>query len=112
MSGVGYIFLVLFAITLFVMYIAIRRAWASTLRTGGLGAALCLVFAVLFALTRDTINTVQVIVSGIAGLGFAGVVVAGASFFRANQPPAGVRLVSSQEEAKRGQDDHHSETPE
>ena len=57
MSSVGYIFLVLFAITLFVMYIAIRRAWASTAESGSIGAVLCLVFAILFALTRDSINT-------------------------------------------------------
>ena len=49
----GYLFLVLFAITLFVLYIAVRRAWGHTLYNGLVGAILSMVFVILFSLTSE-----------------------------------------------------------
>ncbi|NDJ78583.1 MAG: hypothetical protein GYB65_20225 [Chloroflexi bacterium] len=107
----GYIFLALFGITLFAMYIAIRRELTRTLYIGGLGAGLSIVFVMLFALTQEKTSTLQAIVAGIVvGLGFAGAVVVIAVFFRTNQPATGVKVVSqpTQEEITNGPEDHYS----
>ncbi len=91
----GVIFLALFAITLFVLYIAIRRAWGDTLTTGGIGAILSLLWVVLYALLHEETSVAQAIFAGVVvGIGFAVFVVIIARFFRANQPPPGLTLVS------------------
>jgi hypothetical protein len=105
----GYLFLALFALTLFVMYIAIRRAWAPTLTIGGVGAILSVLFVILYALTNEKTSTEQAIFAGIvAGLGFAGTVVVIATFFRANQPSTDITLVtqSPQEDRQHERRDH------
>jgi ABC-type Fe3+-siderophore transport system permease subunit len=111
----GYLFLVLFAATLFVLYIAVRRAWGHTLYNGLIGAILSMVFVILFALTSEETSTAQAIFAGIiVGLGFAAIVVIIAAFFRTNQPGADVKLVSHsrQENTHSGQSYDHGETPE
>lgn len=110
----GYVFLVLFGLTLFVMYIAIRRMWAPTLTIGGVGAILCMVFVILFALTVEDTSTAQALLAGIAGgLGFAAIVVVTAMYFRANQPAPDIKLVSQpQEKRTDGPNDNQSQTPE
>jgi len=92
---VGVIFLALFAITLFVLYIAIRRGWGDTLTTGGIGAILSLLWVVLYALLYEETSVAQALFAGVVvGVGFAVFVIIVARFFRANQPPPGVTLVS------------------
>lgn len=91
----GVIFLALFAITLFALYIAIRRAWGDTLTTGSIGAILSLLWVVLYALLHEGTSVAQAIFAGgVVGIGFAVFVVIIARFFRANQPPPGITLVS------------------
>lgn len=91
----GYIFLFGFAITLFVLYIAIRRAWGQTLYAGSIGAILSTVFVVLYALTYEKTSTLQALFAGIVvGLGFSVAVVIIAVFFRTNQPASHVNIVS------------------
>jgi hypothetical protein len=95
----GYIFLLLFGITLFVMYIAIRRAWGSTTTIGSIGAILSVLFVILFALLHENTFTGLAIFAGlVVGLGFSGAVVVIASFFRMNQPSADIQLANSQED--------------
>ncbi|MEW6579263.1 MAG: hypothetical protein AB1435_08710 [Chloroflexota bacterium] len=91
----GVILLALFAATLFILYIAIRRAWGETLTVGGIGAILSLLWVVLYALLVEETSLGQAIFGGVVvGLGFAAVVVIIAVFFRANQPPPGITLIS------------------
>ena len=114
MGGAGVIFLVLFAITLFVLYIAIRRAWGNTLTAGGVGAILSVLFVILYALTSQDNSVGQAVFAGlIVGLGFSVGVVIIAVFFRANQPSAEVTLITqSQQEETGGGKPHHDQTPE
>ncbi|MBN2305026.1 MAG: hypothetical protein JXQ72_11140 [Anaerolineae bacterium] len=94
----GVLFLVLFGLTLFGLYIAVRRAWGSTLYTGSIGAILSVLFVVLYALTYEKTSTLQAIFAGIVvGVGFAAAVVIIAVFFRTNQPAPDVRIVSQEE---------------
>lgn len=114
---VGMIFLLLFAITLFVLYIAVRRAWMGTLELGAGGTILNTLFVVLYALLEQKTSTAQAIFAGIVvGVGFSVTVTVAALFFRTNQPSAAVKLVSGAPEAKRlaaredeagGAEDHH-----
>ena len=91
----GTIFLLLFAITLFVLYIAVRRAWASTLTLGTGGTILNTLFVVLYALLEQKTSAAQAIFAGIVvGVGFSVTVTVAALFFRTNQPSAAVKLVS------------------
>ncbi len=111
----GLIFLILFGLTLFVLYIAVRRTWASLLVTGTVGAMLSVLFVVLYALTYEDTSTEQAIFAGIiGGLGFSGAVIVIASFFRTNQPSAEVQLkpLSKQEDKTSGQEVHRNQTPE
>ena len=98
----GLIFLLLFAITLFVLYIAVRRAWASTLVLGAGGTILNTLFVVLYALLEQKTSTAQAIFAGIVvGVGFSVTVTVAALFFRTNQPSAAVKLVSRVQEETR-----------
>jgi hypothetical protein len=91
----GMVFLALFAVTLFVLYIAVRRAWGQTLYVGSIGAILCVLFVVLYALTYEKTSTGQAIFAGlVVGLSFPVAVVIIAVFFRTNQPAEGVHLVT------------------
>lgn len=100
MQDAGYLFLLLFAVTLFVMYIAVRRAWAETLVIGGLGAILNVMFITLFSLITEDAWIPHALLAGLgAGLAFSAIVVIIASFFRTNQPSASIRLASQQERA-------------
>jgi F0F1-type ATP synthase assembly protein I len=91
----GYILLALFAITLFVLYIAVRRAWGQPLYLGSIGVILCAVFVMLFALIHEKTSTAQALLAGfVVGIAFPVVVVIIAVFFRTNQPAANVRIVS------------------
>jgi hypothetical protein len=114
MGGAGVIFLVLFAITLFVLYIAIRRAWGNTLTVGGVGAILSALFVILYALTSQKNSAGQAVFAGlVVGLGFSIGVIIIAVFFRTNQPSAEVKLITQaqQEESSSGRP-HHDQTPE
>jgi thiol:disulfide interchange protein len=114
MGGAGVIFMVLFAVTLFVLYIAIRRAWGNALTVGGVGAILSVLFVILYALTSQNNSVGQAVFAGlVVGLGFSIGVVIIAVFFRANQPSAEVTLItqSQQEESNDGRH-HHDQTPE
>jgi ABC-type Fe3+-siderophore transport system permease subunit len=97
MQTIGFLFLILFAATLFVMYIAIRRSWGSIRNVGGIGAVVCFVSVLLYSLLNKKTSTAHAIFAGIVvGLGFSAVVVAVAAFFQANQASATVKLVSRQ----------------
>lgn len=106
----GVIFLALFAVTLFVLYIAIRRGWGDPLTTGGIGAILSLLWVVLYALLYEETSVAQAIFAGVVvGVGFAVFVVIIARFFRANQPPSGVTLIShAQTQAQEPANDRRS----
>ncbi len=92
---VGTIFLLLFAGTLFVLYIAVRRAWLGTLELGVGGTILNTLFVVLYALLDQRNSTAQAIFAAIVvGVGFSVMVTVAALFFRTNQPSAAVKLVS------------------
>ncbi len=112
----GVIFLALFAATLFTLYIAIRRAWGDTLTTGGIGTILSLLWVVLYALLHEETSVAQALFAGVVvGGGFAVFVIIIARFFRANQPPSGVTLVShtqplSQESTDERRDANRQET--
>ena len=111
MQAAGVVFLALFAITLATLYIAVRRAWAPTLSLFLAGGVLSMAFVMAFAFTNENVYTAQAVLAGVlVGVGFAGATVAIAGFFRANEPPPRVRLVSShaaQEEAAHdGRNDH------
>lgn len=111
----GFVFLALFAVTLFGLYIAVRRAWGQTLYNGAMGAILSTVFVTLYALTYEKTSAAQAIFAGIVvGLGFSIMVVIIAVFFRANQPGGDVKLVSRlpQEDISGGQRHDHHQTPE
>ncbi len=96
----GIIFLLLFAITLFVLYIAVRRAWMSTWVLGTGGTILNTLFVVLYALLDQKTSTAQAIFAGIvAGVGFSVTATVAALFFRTNQPSTAVKLVSRASEA-------------
>ena len=91
----GYIFLALFAVTLFMLYIAVRRSWGPTLYLGGVGAILCTVFVILYSLVHEETSVAQAVFAGlVVGLGFSVTTVIIAAFFRTNQPGADVRIVS------------------
>ena len=110
----GYLFLILFAATLFVLYIAVRRAWFDTLTLGGSGAVLSVLFITLYSLVQEETSTGQAIFAGlVVGLGFSVTVVIIASFFRTNQPSAEVKLVtrSPQEETDHERRDHRNPPP-
>ncbi len=110
----GFVFLALFAVTLFVLYIAIRRAWGQTLFNGAIGAILSTVFVMLYALTYENNSAAQAILAGlVVGLGFSVMVVIIAVFFRTNQPGSDVKLVSRlpQEDISGGQRHDHRQTP-
>ncbi len=95
----GFIFLALFATTLFVLYIAVRRSWGTTLMSGGAGGILSVMFVILFALTYEDTSVAQAIFSGlVVGIGFTVVVVITATFFRTSQPSADVRLITQNHE--------------
>ncbi|MBP8973323.1 MAG: hypothetical protein KBH93_05555 [Anaerolineae bacterium] len=101
----GVILLALFAATLFVLYIAIRRAWGQTLTVGGLGAILSLLWVVLYALLVEETSLGQAIFGGVVvGLGFAAVVVLIAVFFRANQPSPDITLISQSHQEEQARD--------
>lgn len=113
MQAVGVVFLALFAITLATLYIAVRRAWAPARFLLLAGGVLSMAFVMAFAFTNENVYTAQAVLAGVVvGFGFAGAAVAIASFFRANEPPPRVRLVSSasshagQEEAPDGRNNH------
>lgn len=113
MQAAGVVFLALFAVTLATLYIAVRRGWAPTLFLLLAGGALSMAFVMAFAFTNEHVYTAQAVLAGVVvGFGFAGAAVAIASFFRANEPPPRVRLVSSasshteQEKAPNGRNDH------
>jgi len=110
MTAAGVVFLALFAITLATLYLAVRRAWAPTLSLALAGGVLSMAFVMAFAFTNENVYTAQAVMAGVVvGLGFTGAVIAIASFFRANEPPPRVRLVSShaaQEESVGGRNDH------
>lgn len=111
----GSIFLVLFAVTLFVLYLAVRRGWGATLTVGGIGMVLSVLFVILFALTYEDTSVGQAIFSGVVvGIGFTVMVVIIAGFFRTNQPSSEVRLItrSHQETENNGQRHDHRQTPE
>lgn len=111
----GFVFLALFAVTLFVLYIAVRRAWGQTLFNGAMGAILSTVFVMLYALTYENNSAAQAILAGlVVGLGFSVMVVIIAVFFRTNQPGTDVKLVSRlpQEDIPGGQRHDHHQTPE
>lgn len=112
----GVIFLFFFSVTLFVLYIAIRRSWGDRLTTSGAGIILSVLFVVLFSLTYEKTSVGQAIFSGVVGgLGFSLAVIIIANFFRANQPSADIKLVSQrQQEAvqRDGQGHDHRQTPE
>jgi hypothetical protein len=111
----GAIFLFFFAATLFGLYIAIRRSWGDRLTTSGAGIILSVLFVVLYALTYENTSVGQALFSGVvAGLGFSIAVIIIASFFRANQPSADIKLVShtQQEATQDGQRHDHRQTPE
>ena len=109
----GVIFLVLFAITLFVLYIAIRRAWGATLTLGGTGAILNLLWVVLYALLVEETSVGQAIFAGIVvGLGFTAVVVIIAVFFRANQPSPDITLISQSAQEELPRDRRHADSQE
>jgi len=99
---VGNIFLLLFAITLVVLYIAVRRAWLGTLTLGVGGTVLNTLFVLFYALLEQKTSTAQAIFAGIvAGVGFSVTVTVIALFFRTNQPSAAVKLVSRATETRR-----------
>jgi uncharacterized membrane protein len=110
----GVIFLLLFAVTLFVLYIAVRRSWGDTTTTGAAGVILSVAFIIAFSLLDQKTSTGQAVFSGIVvGIGFPVAVIIIAVFFRANQPAAEVKLVSRQEQkATNGPRDDSSQTPE
>ncbi|MBN1202092.1 MAG: hypothetical protein JXJ20_09575 [Anaerolineae bacterium] len=114
MQTAGYFFLALFAVTLFVLYIAIRRTWGQTLYLSSMGAIISVASVILYALTYEKTSTAQAIFAGlVVGLGFTAVVVIIALFFRTNQPSAEIKLASQQPE--KGSFDgerNHAETPE
>ena len=98
---VGSLFLVLFAVTLFVTYLAVRRAWTSTVYAGALSAILSMTFVILYAVTAQDTSTAQAVFAGIlVGLGFSAATVAIASFFRTNERPAQARLGATHEETQ------------
>lgn len=106
MQAAGVVFLALFAITLAALYIAVRRAWAPTLTLMLVGGVLSMAFVMAFAFTNENVYTAQAILAGVVvGLGFAGAAVAIARFFRVNEPPPRVRLVSSHTAQERGPHD-------
>jgi hypothetical protein len=111
----GLVFLGLFAVTLFILYIAVRRGWGETLTMGGIGMVLSVLFVILFALTYEDTSVGQAIFSGIVvGVVFTVTVVIIAGFFRTNQPSAEVRFItrSHQEAENNGQRHDHHQTPE
>ena len=112
MQAAGVVFLALFAITLAVLYIAVRRAWAPTLSLLLAGGVLNLAFVMAFAFTNENVYTAQAVLAGVVvGVGFSAAVVAIARFFRVNEPPKRTQLISShafEEETRDGRDDHDS----
>ncbi|HML22740.1 MAG TPA: hypothetical protein PKD09_13910 [Aggregatilinea sp.] len=95
MAAVGYLFLVLFLITLFVTYLAVRRALGPTLYIGGASIILSIIFIVLYSLLVQENSAAQALFAGIVGgVVFDGIAIALASFFRTNQPLADVELAS------------------
>ncbi len=95
----GNVFLLLFAITLAVLYIAVRRAWLGTLVLGLGGTILNTLFVTLYALLAQKTSTAQAIFAGlVAGVGFSVTATIAALFFRTNQPTTTVRLASGAQE--------------
>ncbi len=91
----GVIFLLMFAATLFALYIAIRRSWGDTMTIGSASTILSIAFIIAFALLDQKTSTGQAVFSGIVvGIGFPVAVIVIALFFRANQPAAEVKLIS------------------
>ena len=112
MNAAGYLFLFLFAITLFVLYIAVRRQWGPVLYSGGTGAVFSMLWVILYALASEKTSTAQAVFSGlIVGLGFSAIVVIIAVFFRANQPPANVELVTRPSQEETGHEGQHHPAP-
>ncbi len=95
MATIGYVFLLLFLVTVVVTYIAVRRALGPTLYIGGASIILSIIFVVLYSLIVQENSAAQALFAGIVGgVVFDGTAIALATFFRTNQPLADVELAS------------------
>lgn len=87
MSGLGILFLAVFALTLFGTYIGIRRNLLDIRTAGGLCGVITVSSLFAFGIAQDlsVIHTLVIALAG--GFIFTLAVVAMAAFFQANQPP-------------------------
>ncbi len=104
----GAIFLILFGLTLFGLYIVIRRSWVDLLSAGGAASILNFLWVVLYALLNNDTSTGQAVFAGIVvGAGFSVVVVIIAAFFRTNQAASGVKLISQSDQEEHARERKH-----
>jgi len=101
MNVFAIIFLLIFGLIEFGTYIAIRRRLLSV-RTAAL---LCLggsvTALIAFGLAQESPIEQVIIMGGVAGLVFTGIVVLMAVFFLANQPPAELQAALREDKPKR-----------
>lgn len=86
-SGIGFLFLAIFFVSLIGFYASIRQGWLRLPIAGVLCAAITIVSLILFGLTGEDVNSDLAIIGGFGvGLTFTGMMVTMAAFFQNNEP--------------------------
>jgi len=82
----SFVFFILFALSLVVMYVAIRRQLAPTTVTASAGVAVSIILMILYMLASPDVSVIQAIIMGIlVGALFAGSTLAIAWYFQSNE---------------------------
>jgi nitrate/nitrite transporter NarK len=88
MTPTALIFFVLFGLTIFVTYMAVRRSWAPTRIVTIAGAILSIITMVMFSLGQGNTIAQALVVGFLVGSIFAAAAVSIASFFRSSEARA------------------------
>jgi uncharacterized membrane protein len=85
MQGLAWLFFVLFALILAVMYLAIRREWFAPGLTAGAGVVLSMITMMLMSLAQNNFPVQAVIVGILLGGLFSGATLAVAWYFHRSE---------------------------
>lgn len=85
MTGTALIFFILFALTIVVTYLGIRRNLAPTGILTGAGAMVAIIFMILFALGQGNSPAQALVVGFLVGAVFVALTASIANFFRSNE---------------------------
>ncbi|HRE48220.1 MAG TPA: hypothetical protein PLD47_10885 [Aggregatilineales bacterium] len=82
----AFTFLILFALTTLITYLAIRRRWTTIPLAATVGIFANVIFFILFSLAQGNVFLHALLVGVILGVVFTGMAAIMASFFRNNNP--------------------------